>query len=273
MDVLDRINAAISYIEDHLDAEIDYAEAARAACFSEHHFKRMFSFLAGVSLTEYVRRRRLTLAAFDLLEHDMKVIDAAVKYGYNSPDAFSRAFQLLHGIAPSSVRNADVSLKAYPRITSQISIKGDAEMNYRIVEKEAFTVVGKKETVAAHAAFHPRMWEQIEAIEESLKPYDNTLFPGTLHLSLTNDTGDIDYYIAVATSKPCPETFDRLNIPGQLWAVFQVEGEMPEALLTTWEQVYTEWFPTSNYELAEAPEMVRGHAANHEIWIPVKKRK
>ncbi|MFA1820223.1 GyrI-like domain-containing protein [Virgibacillus oceani] len=274
MDLFENMNAVINYIEKHLDEEINYGEAAQIACFSEHHFKRMFSFIAGISLSEYVRRRRLTLAAFDLIESDMKVIDAAVKYGYNSADSFSRAFQVLHGVTPSSVKNTDVPLKAYPRMTFQIVIKGDVEMNYRFVEKEAFTVVGKKETVASGGSeFNPEIWEHLEEIEEIVKPYDNTSFSGLLHVSLTKENGDVDYYIAAATTKSCPKDFYQLEFPSHTWAVFEAKGEMPDALLTTWERVYTEWFPTSGYELAEAPEFVKGTDDDKtEIWVPVIKK-
>jgi len=251
MDSLESMNAAVSYIENHLDDDINYKEVAKITHFSDHHFKRMFSFIAGITLADYVRRRRLTLAVFDLKESDMRVIDVAIKYGYNSPDSFSRAFQALHGVNPSKVKNSDVPLKSYPRMTFHISIKGDVEMNYKFVEKEPFTVVGKKETVASSGEeFNPKMWEHIEEIEEVVKPYDNTSFSGILNISLIKENGDIDYYIATATTKPCPKELEILAIPSQTWAVFQATGEMPDAFLTTWERVYTEWFPTSGYELA-----------------------
>jgi AraC family transcriptional regulator len=274
MDLLESMNVAVSYIENHLDDDINYKEVAKITHFSDHHFKRMFSFIAGITLADYVRRRRLTLAAFDLKESDMRVIDVAIKYGYNSPDSFSRAFQTLHGVNPSSVKNSDVPLKAYPRMTFHISIKGDVEMNYKFVEKKPFTVVGKKETVASSGEeFNPKMWEHIEEIEEAVKPYDNTSFSGILNISVTKENGDIDYYIATATTKPCPKELEILEIPSQTWAVFQATGEMPDALLTTWERVYTEWFPTSGYELAEAPEFVKGiNDTKTEIWVPVKKK-
>ncbi|MFC0560392.1 AraC family transcriptional regulator [Halalkalibacter alkalisediminis] len=274
MDLLKSMNAAVSYIENHLADDINYKEVAKITHFSDHHFKRMFSFIAGITLADYVRRRRLTLAAFDLKESDMRVIDVAIKYGYNSPDSFSRAFQALHGVNPSTVKNSDVPLKAYPRMTFHISIKGDVEMNYKFVEKEPFTVVGKKETVASsREEFNPKMWEHIEEIEESVKLYDNTSFSGILNISVTKENGDIDYYIATATTKPCPKELEILEIPSQTWAVFQATGEMPDALLTTWERVYTEWFSTSGYELAEAPEFVKGiNDTKTEIWVPVKKK-
>ncbi|RXJ04254.1 AraC family transcriptional regulator [Anaerobacillus alkaliphilus] len=274
MDLLENMNAVVNYIENHLDEDINYKEVAKITHFSDHHFKRMFSFIAGITLSDYVRRRRLTLAAFDLKDSDMRVIDVAMKYGYNSPDSFSRAFQALHGVNPSIVKNSDVPLKAYPRMTFHISIKGDVEMNYKFVEKEAFTVIGKKETVASSGEdFNPKMWEHIEEIEEAVKPYDNTSFSGILNVSVTKENGDIYYYIATATTKPCPKELEILEIPSQTWAVFQATGEMPDALLTTWERVYTEWFPTSGYELAEAPEFVKGITDTlTEIWVPIKKK-
>ena len=142
VDSLRTMNAALAYIESRLMDEIDMNEAARIACCSEYHFTRMFSFLAGIPLSEYVRKRRLTLAAFEIQEHGAKVINVALKYGYNSPDAFTRAFQNLHGITPSDARSYGHSLKAYPPMTFQLTVKGGKEMKYRIMEKDAFQVVG-----------------------------------------------------------------------------------------------------------------------------------
>lgn len=273
MDVLKSLCTAVEYIETHLTEEIDYREVARRVYFSEHHFKRMFSFVAGISLADYVRNRRLTLAAFDLKRTNLRVIDVAVKYGYHSPDSFSKAFQALHGVTPSAARNTDTPLKAYPKITFRIEIKGDVGMNYRLVEKDAFTIAGKKETVemvSENDVFNPEMWKQLEAVEAVVSPYDNTDFDGVLHVSLTNESGDIEYYIGVATTQMPPEDMVVLEVPQVTWAVFDAEGEMPEALLSTWESVYTDWFPTSGYELAEAPELVRGQNDKTEIWVPVK---
>jgi len=142
MNWLDKMNEAICYVEDNLAGEIDFDEVARKACCSTYHFQRMFSFITEVPLSEYIRRRRLTLAAFELQNSSVKVIELAFKYGYESPDAFTRAFQNLHGVTPTSARDMGVQLKAYPRISFHISIKGDVEMNYRIEEKESFSVFG-----------------------------------------------------------------------------------------------------------------------------------
>lgn len=142
MDLLKSMNDAMRYIEDNLTNEIDFKVVARIAHCSEYHFKRMFSFLAGITVSEYIRRRRLSLAAFELTNSKLKIIDIAVKYGYNSPDSFTRAFQNLHGVTPSETRNNGQQLKAFPPMTFQLSIRGGNEMNYRIEQKKAFNIVG-----------------------------------------------------------------------------------------------------------------------------------
>ncbi|EZH65241.1 AraC family transcriptional regulator [Bacillaceae bacterium JMAK1] len=272
MDVLKRMNDAIDYIEQNLDQKVNYKEVAVIAQFSDHHFRRMFSFITGVSIAEYVRRRRLTLAAFDLKNHHVRVIDVAMKYGYDSPDAFSRAFQSLHGITPSEVYYSDASLRAFPRMTFQFMIKGAVEMEYRIVEKEAFTVVGKKEKVAMGEGeeFAPMLWEQLETIEEQLKPYDHSSFPGILHISNAKQSNEVTYMIATATEKRTTGEFELFTIPTKTWAVFHAHGPMPEAMLKTWERVYSEWIPMTEYELDDAPEMIRSVGEKIEIWVAIK---
>jgi AraC family transcriptional regulator len=149
MDWLAKMNSALDYIEENLTGEVDYAVAARKACCSSFNFQRMFSFITGTSLAEYVRRRRLTQAGIELQNSSIKVLDLAVKYGYDSGVAFSRAFQTVHGITPTQARSAGVTLKAYPRISFQVTIKGVHPMNYRIETKEAFQMFGLE------GVFHP----------------------------------------------------------------------------------------------------------------------
>jgi len=147
MDSLSNMNKAMEYIEEHLTEDIDYSEISKIAHCSEYHFKRMFSFLSGIGLSEYIRRRKLTLAALDLKDKSSRIIDVAAKYGYDSADSFSRAFHSMHGIFPSEARNSNIQLKAYPRMTFQLSIKGVCEMNYRIVKKGPFKIAGLKKRV------------------------------------------------------------------------------------------------------------------------------
>ena len=138
MDWLSRMNSALAYVENNLTEEINYETLAQIACCSAHNFCKVFSYITDVSLSEYIRRRRLTLAALELQNSSLKVIDIAVKYGYDSPVSFSRAFQVLHGVTPTRARTDGVTLKAYPKLSFQLSIKGEKEMDYRIETKEVF---------------------------------------------------------------------------------------------------------------------------------------
>jgi AraC family transcriptional regulator len=290
MDLLKNMNRAIQYIEENLTHDIDFKEVARIAFCSEYHFKRMFSFLTGITLSEYIRRRRLTLAAFELKDSNVKVIDIAIKYGYNSPDSFARAFQNLHGITPSEARNNGHSLKAYPRMTFQLSIKGGNEMNYRIVEKEAFRIVGiKKRVPIIFKGENPEitaMWKTLNMEKiNKLKELSNVEPKGIIQASTNfsegrmEEKGELDHYIGVATTKECPDELTQLEVPASTWAVFEAIGPFPDTLQDVWGRIYSEWFPTSNYEQIEGPEILSigskdltSPTVKCEIWIPVLKK-
>lgn len=290
MDSLKNMNDALKYIEKNLEYEIDHKEIARLALCSEYHFKRMFSFLAGIPLSEYIRRRRLTVAAFELTNSDIKVIDLAVKYGYNSPDAFSRAFQSLHGVTPSEARDNSHSLKAYPPMTFQLSIKGGNEMNYRIVEKEKFNIIGlKKRVPIVFEGVNPeisKMWQSLNMqIITELKALSNIEPSGLISASVNfsegrmEEKGELDHYIGVASTKECPDTFEKLEVKASTWAVFEAVGPFPETLQNIWGRIYSEWFPSSNYEVAEGPEILWNESKDtssptykSEIWVPVVKK-
>ncbi len=290
MDSLKKMNEALGYIEENLTNEIDFKEAARLAFCSEYHFQRMFSFLAGITLSEYIRRRRLTLAGFELINSDIRVIDAAIKYGYSSPDSFTRAFQNLHGITPSEARNYGKSLKAYPKMTFQLSIKGGSEMNYRIVDKGAFRIVGiKKRVPIIFNGVNPEiaaMWKSLtEEMITRLKELSNTEPSGLISASTNfsegrmDEKGELDHYIGVATTKKCPDNMTHLEVAASAWAVFQAVGPFPDILQDVWGRIYSEWFPSSNYEQAEGPEIlwnenkdITSPTFKSEIWIPVQNK-
>lgn len=290
MNSLIHLNAALNYIEDHLSGEIDFKVAAKLAFCSEYHFTRMFSFLAGVTLSEYIRRRRLTLAAFDLQDPRVKVIDIAIKYGYNSADSFTRAFQELHGVTPSKSRMREQALKAYPRMNFQLTIQGGDEMNYRIEEKEAFRIIGiMKRVPIVFQGENPEiaaMLGKLDAETIQLLKQQSNIEPKGIISASTNfsegrmeEKGELDHYIGVATTNECPSGFAVLEVPATTWAVFESVGPFPETLQQIWGRIYAEWFPTSSYELAKGPEILWNEHPDttsptykSEIWIPVIKR-
>ena len=288
MNALTQMNQAMRYIEENLIGEIDFAKMAHIACCSEYHFRRMFSFLAGMPLGEYIRRRRLALAAALLKSDDKKIIDLALQLGYESPDAFAKAFQAMHGVRPSQARKGDTMLKAFPPMTFQLTIKGGNEMDYRIVEKDAFKIVGVKKriTLLFEGVNHQMdsMWQSLteDSIRE-LKSLCNVEPVGMLSVSANFSERDVegselDQYIGVATTKPAPENWEVLQVEAATWAVFTAVGAFPKALQDTWARIYAEWFPTSGYELTGGPEMLWNESPDtskldykSEIWVPVKK--
>ena len=178
MEWLKKIGAAIDYIEDHLDQEISYDEAARIACCSTYYFQRIFSYVSGISLSEYIRRRRMTQAAFELQRTDSRVMDVALKYGYSSPTSFNGAFQSVHGITPLAAKNAGCTLCAYPSIKFSIKVLGGSAMSYHIEKKEGFRIIGIRTPLVEDAEENmrivPAFWEK------TLQKYNGILEIGNL---------------------------------------------------------------------------------------------
>ncbi|RUT31979.1 helix-turn-helix domain-containing protein [Paenibacillus zeisoli] len=283
MDWVQRMNGAINYVEDHLLEKIDYKEVARLACCSAYHFQRMFSFLTGVTLAEYIRRRRLTLAAFELQHSGIKVIDLALKYGYDSPEAFTRAFSNLHGVTPTAARLTGTSLKAYPKMTFHMSIRGDAEMNYRIEEMGPFRIVGISERVRTENAFRviPHIWADArdQGVFEKLWEFRLGEHPlgGILGVCANGEFGEneeFDYLLSVRSDQEPPEGMTLLDYPASTWAVFDAPGG-PEKLQEIWRRLYTEWVPSSTYDLAYLPAVenyLPPEERRNELWVPVVRK-
>ena len=307
MDWLTRMNAAVSYVEDNLDSDINYDELAQIACCSSHNFFRMFSFITDISLSEYIRRRRLTLAALELQNSSIKVIDLAIKYGYDSPVSFSRAFQLLHGITPTKARTDGVTLKAYPRMSFQISIKGEKEMDYRIESKEAFQVFGIEDVFMSEAGL-ATVLETSKNCSTLRKPSDlwDECHANGSYEKLHNDSGDLPSFVnqdlckvhAVCDYKETkPDTFPYMlcaflnpnsnasgytiaNIPAHTWAIFPTEkfvwADCGKVLGSLYKRIFSEWLPTSNYEQVGSLDMELYGGDDKmgyvEIWLAVKKK-
>ncbi len=278
---IERLNQSIAYIEQHLTDEIDYEQLGRIACCSAYHFQRMFTYMAGVTLSEYIRRRKMSLAAVDLQNGDAKVVDIAAKYGYHSPTAFNRAFQGIHGIAPSSIRNEGVSVKSYPPITFKITVKGAEEMNYRIETKDAFRIVGVSapldREIENNFMIVPKMWDDAvtNGTIQKLAGMIDTSIKGLLGVCVCNDEEAWKYFIAVASTKDSGE-FDAYMVPASTWAVFPGSGTN-QSVQDLERRIITEWLPTSGYEYGNAPDIEvylnpDPQNAQYEVWIPVTKK-
>lgn len=290
MDMLKDMNQAMHYIEENLDGEIDFDQVAALAGVSEYHFRKMFSYLAGMGLSSYIRNRRLSQAAFDLKQGGERVLDIAVKYGYDSADGFSRAFREWSGINPSEVKDS-VSLKVFPRLTFQLTIQGGMDMEYRIEEKEAFKLVGvKKRVPILFEGQNPEIMKMVQSItpeqREKLQSWRNTEVKTVVNASFNFDEGrseqkgQLDHLIgSITTLDENFEDFEVVEIPAGSWAIFTTTGPFPETLQKVWGQIFAEWLPSSNYELVEGPEIsFNGDMSDlqnvySEIWIPVKKRR
>ena len=281
MEWIDRLNDAISYIEGHLTDSIDTDQLGRIACCSAYHFQRMFSYMAGIPLSEYIRRRKMSLAAVDLQEKNIKIIEVAGKYGYSSPTAFNRAFQSVHGIAPSAVWNEGASIKSFPAITFKITVKGAEEMNYRIESREAFRIVGVSvplhKDIEENFTVIPSKWAEVSmnGTLQKLIGLMDTPPMGVLGISLCNDEEAWKYYISVSSSKDA-DGLEEYTVPAATWAIFSGTGTN-QSIQELERRILTEGLPTSGYEYGSAPDIEvylnpDPQNAQYEVWIPVVKR-
>lgn len=280
MEWVERLNQAMDYIETHLTEEIDHAQLGRLACCSAYHFQRMFAYMAGVPLGEYIRRRRMSLAAVDLQNGDAKIVEVAQKYGYSSPTAFNRAFQSVHGIAPSAVRGEGVCVKSFPAITFSIAVKGGEAMDYRIETKDAFRIVGVSAPLAKEIEQNfmvvPTLWGQAvqDGTLQRLAARMDAQPAGLLGVSACGEEEPWRYWIAVASTQAA-DGFEEYTVPAATWAIFYGEGTN-QSIQELEKRVVTEWLPTSGYEYGSAPDIEAylnpdPQNAKFEVWIPVKK--
>ncbi|HBL06823.1 MAG TPA: AraC family transcriptional regulator [Clostridium sp.] len=290
MEIIKDINNAIEYIEDNLGSNISIDEIAKVAFTSRYHFQRMFHALTGVTLTEYIRNRRITLAGEELSSKDVKIIDVAAKYGYESPDAFTKAFQRLHGSTPSMIKKGNARLKSFPKLSFQISIKGECEINYRIVKQDEFKLAGVDflTTLIDNALykeipeFCDKIWEDGThlKINEFLGYSKMNMLYG-IHYDFKED-GSRKYMMGwKVPDKDIPNEYKIVNIPSCTWAVFDGRGDNLNtlAIADLWRLIYSEWFPSSGFEQIEGPCIEKyfwddDQYINYscELWIPVKRK-
>lgn len=279
MDWVEKLNATIDYIEANLAAEVDYAALAQIAGCSSYHYQRMFTYMAGFPLGEYIRRRKMTLAAEDLQKGN-KVIDVAIKYGYSSPTAFTRAFQAVHDISPSDVKTKGGSVQAYCPLTFTISIKGVEPMEYRIEQHDPIRIVGVSSDLSANMEDNfqavPGMWAQAGqdgTITKLVTLIENSP-QGLLGVSVPDENDQWKYFIAVASSRQTDE-FEEYVLPSSTWAIFPGAGSAT-SLQELEKRIVTDWLPTSGYEYGNAGDIEvylnpDPHNATYEVWISVRK--
>ncbi|MCC3767893.1 AraC family transcriptional regulator [Streptomyces sp. UNOC14_S4] len=285
--MLERLNRSMEYIEERLDGTIDVAGLARVAATSEYHLRRMFSALAGMPLSEYVRRRRLTVAGAEVLAGRESLLEIAVRYGYGSGEAFARAFRAVHGVGPGEARRTGAALVSQPRLSFRLTIEGSSSMRYRVVDRPDFTVVGLKTRVPlVHAGPNQPMIDFIRGIRPEIverlhklsdqEPQGIVSVCDDLDPSRAEGT-ELDYYHGVITSAPAPEGTTTLAVPAGTWAVFSTSGPMPQAVQELWRDAFTEWFPSNPYRSRPGPEILRTRLspdkseADAELWLPVER--
>lgn len=285
MNWLENFNESLDYIEEKLDGEINHKELAKLTGTSEFHYSRMFSCIIGIPLCQYVRNRKMTLAAFDLQTTEIKIIDLAMKYGYESPTAFNRAFKSVHDIAPSKAKKLNTRLTAFPPMQLTMQIKGDVKMNYSIVKKEAFRVVGVRKHFQLNLEENfkeiPKFWKKtaIRGIIPKIMKYNTGEPKALLGISTCMNGKDFDYYIATPNIDDEPKRMEPYMVPACTWAIFESFGPLPEALQSLQKRILTEWLPTSGYEYTDAPDIEAYSEGNQrakdyrcEVWIPIKKK-
>lgn len=286
MEWLKQLSKSIDYIEENLAGDISYDEAAKIACCSTYYFQRMFSYVAGIPLSEYIRRRRMTKAAFELQISEAKAIDIGSKYGYESPTSFNRAFQKVHGVAPSAARMEGTALNAYPRISFSIRVTGGEGMRYCIETKDPIRIVGVRTALQEDAEENfkivPAFWDTTlkgDVFPEICKLTNQNPY-GILGVTVYQNPEEIYYYIAASTNKSISEKLIEYEIPAATWVVFECDGYFPESVQTTFRRFLTEWLPFSGYEYAQLPDIEVYPISNEklkgghsEIWIAIKKEK
>lgn len=281
---MESIQKAITYIEDHLTQTLTVDDIAKHACISTFYFQRGFAMLCGFTVTDYIRKRRLSLAGMELIHSDKKIIDIALKYGYDSPDSFTKAFLRFHGVTPTSVRKEGAVIKSYAPLKVQFLLKGGDTMDYKIIEKEAFTVMGVSQKFKYENASIevPKFWQAF------FKSGKDKFICGMygINIDTAMSGNEFEYMIADdQDNREVPDGFTTRVIPKHTWVVFLCIGPSTKILPETNQKIFTEWLPNcKDYEIAEGynieyysdaskyPAGIEDAKYYSEIWIPVKKK-
>jgi len=299
MDLLAQLNRAMVYVEANIRDDIRLEMVSSVTAYSPYHFGRLFCYVAGMPLSEYIRKRKLSLSAMDLQGGSEKVIDLAVKYGYDSADSFTRAFAKQHGLTPSAARQPGVALKIFPPLTFQIKIQGVQEMNWRMEEKEAFEVFGIERifgngetgkvpgfwTECHQNGSYEKLFDDAGGVRQSNGrgvPLENGACVINAVCGYCEPGEDVFPYMLCALKKADSKTdgYKVAQIPKNTWAVFQSEktDRIGTEIPTLFQRAYSEWLPSSGYDKALGPDMEIYYTAEdgryfEEVWIPVLRKR
>jgi len=287
--VIAELNRLVELVEERLTDDLDVAGLATGLGTTEYHLRRMFSSLAGMPLSEYVRRRRMAVAAADVLG-DEDLLSIAVRYGYGSTEAFGRAFRSVHGVGPGDVRRDGGPLRTQPQIRFRLTVEGNITMDARITDRPAFRLIGHAARVPLiHEGVNPHIQAHIASLpateHERLKGLGDTDPAGLLQVSADVDPdytegSELTYLhgVAVAGAADLPDDLDEIEVPAGTWAVFRTEGEYPASLQVIWAATATDWFPSNPWRLRPGPSIVAVlertedfSAAVCELWLPVER--
>ncbi|MCM1166333.1 MAG: AraC family transcriptional regulator [Lachnospiraceae bacterium] len=284
MDWARSFQRSIDYIEDNLTEPLDIGDIARRMNLSPFYYQKLFTIICGFPAGEYIRNRRLALAGSELARSDARVIDIALKYGYDTPEGFTRAFVKFHGVSPSAAKKG-APIRSFARLSVTVSMKGGSVMDYKIVKKEAFRVLEKKISCSVNGNSNveiPKFWDKCRAdgtVERLLElTSDRTDIFGICYAHTQEKAQTFDYSIAakIDDSAEIPEGFTANVIPARTWIVFECRGAMPDAIQRLWHRICTEFFPSSELEPTYEMDVeaykdgdMTSPDYRSEIWVPV----
>ncbi len=285
MDWIKIIENALRYIEENLSGELTVDRIAEKVNISPFYFQKGFSMLCGYSVGEYIRMRRLSVAGSELVTSDNKVIDLALKYGYDSPDSFTKAFTRFHGSTPTDVRRKGALLKSFAPLHIKIILDGGNTMEYRVEEKPAFRVMGVSKIFSYETANAdiPQYWDEIH-VQAAVKPVE-----GMYGICFDEEMGGNRFRYMIADDleegKAGEKNLETYEVPRHTWAIFPCRGAMPLSIQEVNQRIFSEWLPAGNYEIAEgynieyysdSAEFKDGTQDPDyyaEVWIPVRERR
>lgn len=269
MNNFDKLNDVIVYIENNLANSIDSKKICQILCVNEYTAYRIFNFITGISITEYVRNRRLSMAGLDLINSNIKIIDLALKYGYDSPISFSRAFKKFHGINPSEVQQDSRYLKNFPPFTFSVSIPSNMELDFRIQKEHElnFYSISKTCDLPNIKVMAPIFWKETELNDNYKELFNDITFGIIEYDELFPNPKTATYHIA---SQNRFNDSSKLTIPASTWAIFNVKDISGKAMSDLSFYVYKNWIPYSGYNIRNIPELEVYHKDYTEWWLPIE---